>query len=139
MYFGHFAVATVIKAKNPDVPAAPIFLGTGVLDILDGAFILAGLDKVTPNLKASPYLFFNLTFIDWDHSFLAALFWSWLWGLICYYIYKRNKKIGWVAAITAFLHFVCDLPLHNHDLAWYPFSKGHWGMGMWGTYHAWAW
>lgn len=139
MYFGHYAVAAAVKAKEPDVPAAPLFFGTGFLDIMDGAFILMGLDKVTPNLKASPYLFFNLSFIDWDHSLVAALFWSWIWGLLCYYWYHKNSKVGLLSGLVAFSHFLCDVLMHNNDLAMFPFAKQHWGMGMWGQWKTWAW
>ena len=122
MYFGHYAVAVAVKAKEPDVPVAPLLIGTGLLDILNGAFIMGGLDKVTPNLNASPYLFFDLTFIDWDHSLLMAIFWTALYGLACWLLYKKNTKIGIISAMVAFLHFVADLPMHNADMAIYPMN-----------------
>ena len=94
MYFGHYAVAVAVKAKEPDVPVAPLLIGTGLLDILNGAFIMGGLDKVTPNLNASPYLFFDLTFIDWDHSLLMAIFWTALYGLACWLLYRKIRKLA---------------------------------------------
>ncbi|WP_242258073.1 hypothetical protein [Streptococcus thoraltensis] len=33
MYFGHYAVATAVKAKEPEMPVLPIFLATGMIDI----------------------------------------------------------------------------------------------------------
>ena len=56
MYFGHYAVAAAIKAKEPDIPTAPLLVGTGILDMLNGIFIMGGFDTVTPNLKALPDL-----------------------------------------------------------------------------------
>lgn len=76
MYFGHYAVATAVKAKKTEIPALPLFMATGAMDMANGIFIMLGLDKVTPNLNARPYLFFDLTFIDWDHSLVMGLFWS---------------------------------------------------------------
>lgn len=139
MYFGHYAVAAAVKAKEPDVPVAPLLIGTGLLDILNGAFIMGGLDRVTPNLNASPYLFFDLTFIDWDHSLLMAIFWTALYGLACWLLYKKNTKIGIISALVAFLHFVADLPMHNADMAIYPHSVTKMGFGLWGTLGVWSW
>ena len=139
MYFGHYAVAVAIKAKEPDIPAAPLLLGTGFLDIMNGAFIVAGLDKVTGNLQASPYLFFDLTFIDWDHSLLMSIFWSLLYGLICWLLYKKNNRIAMFSVLVTFLHFVADLPMHNADMALYPHSDIKLGMGLWGSLGTWSW
>lgn len=82
MYVGHFAIGLAIKARYPKIPAIPIMMGVGFLDLLDGIFIILGFNTVTPNLNSGPYLFFDLTFIDWDHSLLAAVFWSAIWGLL---------------------------------------------------------
>lgn len=127
MYVGHFAIGLALKAKFPRTPALPLLLGVGFLDLLDGIFIVLGFDTVTPNLRAGPYLFFDLTFIDWDHSLLAALFWSALWGLI----FRRDRHVALMAFVAAFSHFIADWPMHNHDLALYPFSAEHLGLGAW--------
>lgn len=139
MYFGHYAVAIAAKAKQPDIPTAPLLVGTGLLDILNGIFIMGGIDKVTPNLEASPYLFFDLTFIDWDHSLFMATFWSLLFGAVCWLLYKKDKKIGIISALVAFLHFVSDIPMHNADLALYPYSNTKIGLGLWGSLGTWSW
>lgn len=128
MYVGHFAIGLAIKARNPEIPALPILLGVGFLDILDGLFIIAGFDRVTPNLLAGPYLFFDLTFIDWDHSLLMAVVWSVVWALL----FIRRPKVALVAGLASFSHFVADWPMHNADLAIYPFADEHLGYGLWG-------
>jgi hypothetical protein len=135
MYFGHFAIGAALKAKGPDVPVLPIMIGVGLIDIIDGLFIMAGIDTVTPNLKALPYLFFDLKFIDWDHSLLMALIWSLLFGLI----FWKNRKVAIFATIAAFSHFIVDIPMHNGDLALFPFSSAKIGMGIWGKYPYGSW
>jgi hypothetical protein len=82
MYVGHVAIGLAIKARYPKIPAIPIMMGVGFLDVLDGIFIILGFNTITANLNSGPYLFFDLTFIDWDHSLLAAVFWSAIWGLL---------------------------------------------------------
>ena len=128
MYVGHFAIGLAIKACAPKVRALPVILGVGVLDILDGIFIVAGLDRVTANLNAGPYLFFDLTFIDWDHSLLMAIVLSLAWGAL----FLKHRLTAVVAAAAAFSHFLADVPLHNQDLALYPYATTNLGYGLWG-------
>jgi hypothetical protein len=124
-----------MKARRPDIPALPLFIGVGLLDIFDGAFIVAGLDRVTANLAAGPYLFFDLTFIDWDHSLLAAIGWSLLWGAA----FAKRKPVALAAALAVFSHFAADWPMHDADLALYPYATQHFGLGLWGRLGVGAW
>ncbi len=135
MYFGHYAVAAAIKAKEPGVPALPILFGVCFLDLLNAAFILVGINTITANPEALPYLYFDLTFIDWDHSLLMAIVWSLVWGAFFY----KSKKVAAVAALAAFSHIVTDWPMHNSDLALFPYSNIHLGLGLWGTLGIWSW
>src|SRR6516162_1054316 len=82
MYVGHFAIGISIKSVSPRTPTLSIMLGVGFMDIVDGLLIIAGIDRVTPNLSSGPYLFFDLTFIDWDHSFLMAIVLSLVWAAL---------------------------------------------------------
>ena len=93
MYVGHFAIGVAIKSVSPKTPTLPIMLGVGFTDIIDGLLIIAGADRVTPNLNSGPYLFFDLTFIDWDHSLLMATVLSLLWASL----FWRDKLTAWIA------------------------------------------
>jgi hypothetical protein len=128
MYVGHFAIGVAIKSVSPKTPTLPIMVGVGLMDIFDGLFIIAGADRVTPNLNSGPYLFFDLTFIDWDHSLLMAIALSLFWAGL----FWRDKRTAGIAAFAVFSHFLADWPLHNHDLALYPYSEEHVGYGLWG-------
>ncbi|GAA4345845.1 hypothetical protein GCM10023165_30240 [Variovorax defluvii] len=128
MYVGHFAIGLALKARHPEVPALPLVLGAGFLDILNGLFIVLGWDRVAPDLRAGPYLFFDLRFIDWDHSLLAALVWSALWGAF----FLRSRRVAVLGFVAAFSHFIADWPVHNDDLALYPYAEAHVGYGLWG-------
>lgn len=135
MFVGHYAIGLALKAKYPATPTLPLLLGVGFLDILDGIFIILGWDRVTPNLNAGPYLFFDLTFIDWDHSLAAALFWSALWGLV----FIGDRRVALLACVASFSHFLADWPLHNNDLALYPYADHHLGLGLWGSLGTLSW
>ncbi len=136
MYIGHFAVGLAVKEANPLLPAWPIILGVCILDLIDGIFLIMNLDHVIPNLSAGPYLFFDLVFIDWDHSLLMAIFWSVLWGGVFAF---WSKKLALVAGLSVFSHFLIDLPVHNHDMALYPFAEYHLGFSLWKSWGTWAW
>lgn len=135
MYFGHYALAAAIRARKPSLPLVPVVVGVGVLDVLDGIFVLAGLGKVTPNLAALPYLYFDLTQVDWDHSLLMAALWSLGWGAL----FLPRREVAFFAALAAFSHFVLDWPMHDADLALFPHSSLHLGLGLWRRLGAWSW
>jgi hypothetical protein len=135
MYVGHFAVGLAIKAATPKVCALPILLGVGYLDIVDGLLIIAGIDRVTPDPNAGPYLYFDLTFIDWDHSLLMAIILSLLWGGF----FLKGRRVALIAAAASFSHFLLDVPVHNADLALYPYAAEHLGYGLWGKLLIGAW
>ena len=135
MYFGHFAVGMALKAKYRDVPLVPIILGAGFLDLINGILVAIGIEKVTPNVQALPYLYFDLTFIDWDHSLLMAVIWSCVWGAFFF----KDKRIALIAAFSCFLHFLVDIPMHNADLALYPYAQQYLGFGLWGKWGVGAW
>lgn len=135
MYVGHFAIGLALHEKHKEVPLFPVFIGVVLLDIVEGIFLNTGLAEAVGNLLRGPYLFFDLTFIDWDHSLIAAIFWSILWGLI----FKRNTTVSIIAGIAVFSHYLGDLPFHNQDMAVYPYSTTHWGFGLWEKWGTWSW
>lgn len=135
MYVGHFAIGVAIKSLAPRVPALPIMVGVGLMDIVDGVLIVLGIDRVSADLKSGPYLYFDLNFIDWDHSLLMALVLAGLWAAV----YRRDRQIAAIAAIAVVSHFAADWPVHNSDLALYPYSSIHLGWGLWGRLGTDAW
>lgn len=136
MYAGHMALGLAIKARAPDVSSAAIVWGVVFLDLLNGVFVFAGLDQVVPDPSAGPYLFFDLRFIDWDHSLLMAVLWSAVWALL---FLKAGRRAAGVAAVAAFSHFVADWLMHNSDMALFPFAETHLGLGLWGRLGVWSW
>lgn len=135
MYVGHFAIGLAMKAYAPKAKPLPIILGVGFLDVIDGLLIMLGADRVTPNLHAGPYLFFDLTFIDWDHSLLMAIVLSLIWGAL----FLKDRKLAGLAALACFSHFLADLPMHNADLALFPYAAQHMGFGLWGKMGTGSW
>ncbi len=135
MFVGHLAIGVAIKAGAPRTPTWPIMIGVSLMDILNGLFSVMGINQVTPNLARGPYLFFDLTFIDWDHSLLMALVLAILWAGL----FRKDKTTAWLAGLAVFSHFLADWPLHNNDLALYPHSAEHLGHGLWGRWGTASW
>ena len=66
MYAAHFASALALKAKEPQAPTWGLLVGVGVLDLLFGPFVLAGIERASLTPDVSPG--FSLDHIDWSHS-----------------------------------------------------------------------
>ena len=126
MYAGHYAAALALKARYPETPAWVPLLGVGVLDILFGPFVLAGLERVSMTPGVSPGI--SLDYIDWSHSLVMALVWS---GFFAVLFLRRSALIATVAGVAVFSHFALDLVMHPGDLALWPGSGVHLGFGVW--------
>jgi hypothetical protein len=132
MYAGHFAAGLAIKAKVPRAPTTALLIGTGLLDILFGPFVLLGIEHVSMTPGSAPG--FSLDFIDWSHSLAMSLVWSVAYALL---FLRRGRAIAALMGFAVFSHFLLDLPMHPHDLALWPHSAAHLGFGLWKT--TWWW
>lgn len=126
MYAGHFAAALVFKARHPATPTWIPLVGVGLLDILFGPFVLAGFEQVTMTPGISPG--FRLDHIDWSHSLLMSLVWS---GAFAALFLHKDRRIALVAGAAVFSHYVLDFIMHPGDLALWPGSSIHMGLGLW--------
>ena len=126
MYAGHFAAGLALKGKVPEAPTWGILLGVGVLDLLFGPFVLIGIEHVSLTPGQSPG--FSLDHIDWSHSLLSSLVWSVVFGLL---FLRHGGKVMLVMGVAVFSHFMLDLVMHPADLALWPGSDVHLGMGLW--------
>ena len=126
MYAGHFAAALAIKGKEPSAPTWGLLLGVGFLDVLFGIFVILGLEKVRITPGVAPG--FSLDFIDWSHSLAMSLVWAALFSIP---FWRWGRAAGLAVAVAVFSHFLLDLPMHPPDLALWPGSTVHLGLGLW--------
>jgi len=126
VYAGHFAAGLALKAKEPAAPTWGILPGVGLLDLLFGPFVLAGVERVTVTPGVSPG--FSLDHIDWSHSLLMAVIWSVVFGML---FVRWGRRVAVIAGVAVFSHFVLDLPMHPPDLAIWPGARAHLGFGLW--------
>lgn len=126
MYAGHFAAGLAIKAAVPRAPTWALLVGVGVLDYLYSAFLLVGIERITLTPGVAPG--FALDFIDWSHSLAAALVWSAAFALP---FLRAGRAVALAVAASVFSHFLLDWLMHPGDLALWPHSTGHVGLGLW--------
>lgn len=126
MYAGHFAAGLALKGRVPEAPTWGLLLGVGMLDVLFGPFVLAGIERASITPGVSPG--FSLDYIDWSHSLVMSLVWA---GLFALAFRGRGGKIAAVMGVAVFSHYLMDLPMHPGDMALWPGSAVHLGFGLW--------
>jgi hypothetical protein len=126
VYAGHYAAGLAIKAKQPQAPTWALLLGVGFLDVLFGIFVMLGIERVTVTPGVSPG--FALDFIDWSHSLAMSLVWA---VLFASFFWRRGAVVALATGFAVFSHFLLDWPMHPHDLALWPHSSIHIGLGLW--------
>jgi membrane-bound metal-dependent hydrolase YbcI (DUF457 family) len=109
MYPGHFAVGLALKAAGPKAPTWGIILGVGLLDVIFGACVAAGLESVTPARLFAP----------WSHSLLMALIWALLYGGL-FLRWGRDVTIVMVLAVMS--HWFLDVFVRRPALGLWPHS-----------------
>jgi membrane-bound metal-dependent hydrolase YbcI (DUF457 family) len=127
MYAGHFAAGLALKAMEPNTPTWALLLGVGVLDLLFGILLVAGIERATITPGIAPG--FSLDFIDWSHSLLMSLAWAALYA--AFFVRKRGLAVAAVCGFAVFSHFLLDFLMHPGDLALWPYSNAHIGLGIW--------
>ncbi|KAG4432994.1 hypothetical protein IFR05_011509 [Cadophora sp. M221] len=133
MYHGHFAAGLLIKAiYGPSIPAWPIIMGSGILDVIGGLDGLLGLDLIIPSTARGPYMYSTFAFIDWEHSALMMFVWSCIFGWVgCHYLAGFSKEASILGAASSIIHWLMDiLVIEPTGLTLYPHADFHFGLGL---------
>ena len=140
MYAGHFACAVALLGANPRTPRWVPFVGIGVLDLLDGVGVAAGVERISPDPDVP--LGISLDYIDWDHSLVMALAWSIAFAVIVARRHRERHDVGAIVVVgflAVFSHFVTDAIVHNGDLALWPGSDVELGLYLWQLFPIGSW
>ena len=131
MFVGHYAVSFALKRFEKRASLAVLFLAVQFLDILFFPFVLLGIERmaIVPGFTASTN--FDLEYLPYTHSLLAALLWSVLAYVVFRWIVVRNQSVAVVVAIAVFSHWVLDLVVHTPDLPLWSDSSPKLGLGLW--------
>jgi hypothetical protein len=134
VFVGHYGVSLAAKRWAPGLSLGWMFLAVQALDVLFGAFVLLGIEKmaIVPGFTAyNPY---DLVFMPYSHSLVGALAWSALLGLVTLALLRR--RVGGVAAaiaiaVAVFSHWLLDVPMHTADMPLAGNQTTKLGLGLW--------
>jgi hypothetical protein len=132
MFVGHYGVSFAAKCVAPTVSLWVLFIAVQLLDVLWAPFVLLGIEKVriVPGITASNP--FDLYYMPYTHSLLAAVLWSGAAFLVYRLSSKQDRagKAAFVVALAVLSHWLCDFVVHRPDLPLYD-NTAKVGLGLW--------
>lgn len=120
MFVGHYAAAFALKAKEKDSSLAMLFIATQFVDILFFPFVLAGIENLKFVEGFTAVNNFNMDYYPFTHGLLGAIFWSFIFYLLYFFLFAKKKatkkNIALVMALGVLSHWFTDLIVHSPDL-----------------------
>ena len=120
MMVGHYAVSLALKKADKQISLGMLFLAVQFVDILFLPFVLIGVEhyNIVENFTASTH--FDLYFMPYTHSLLAAFFWATgiflLVRILLLKDIKNKNKIAILMGLAVLSHWFLDLIVHISDL-----------------------
>ena len=131
MFIGHYGPSFAIKAIRPAIPLWLLFIAVQLVDIAWAILVFLGTEKVriVPGITASNP--FDLYYMPYTHSLVAAF----LWAVAAIVLCKPLRRVrNWPAAVwigaAVLSHWVLDWPVHRPDLPLYDDTMKV-GLGIW--------
>lgn len=119
MFVGHYAASFLAKAEEPSAPLWSYFTAAQLLDIGWGTLVIADIEKMRID-PALPGSVFDLYYMPWTHSLLAALCWSVAGAFFFRWLLRLSNKASLFIGLVVFSHWVLDLVVHRPDLLLWP-------------------
>jgi len=133
MFIGHYSLALASKAVRRSPSLAAAFIAVQLVDI--GFFSLAwmGIEKWRFDGALSGIMPFDLYYMPFTHSLLAAILWALVAGIVaaCWVAPGRRWVVGAVIAVLVFSHWPGDLLVHRADLGLLGDGPPKLGFGLW--------
>ncbi len=130
MFIGHFAIGFGARKADRLIPLGTAFIAVQFLDLLWPVLVITGIEQVEVDVGNTAFTPLNFTHYPYSHSLLASMFWSLLFGTVCYLIY-RSSRTAMIAGTLVFSHWILDLITHTNDLPLSPWSDIKVGLGLW--------
>jgi hypothetical protein len=130
MFVGHYGPSFAIRAVRP-IQLWLLFIAVQLVDVAWSVLILLGVEKarIVPGITASNP--FDLYYMPYTHSLVAAILWSVAAGVLCKGLYAAGNWVAatWLGA-AVFSHWVLDCLVHRPDLPLYDDTLKV-GLGIW--------
>jgi hypothetical protein len=131
MFVGHYAASFAAKSVEPKAPLWTYFTAAQLLDIGWSALIMVGVEKMHVD-PALPGSVFDLYYMPWTHSLVAALLWSVAGAFLFARLLRLPGRAALVIGAVVFSHWILDLLVHRPDLQLWP-GGAKVGLGLWNT------
>jgi hypothetical protein len=135
VFLGHFGAALALKRAEPKLSLGTLFLAVQLTDLLWGAFLLTGWERV--RIEPGWTAVTPLQFIDYPitHSLVGAIAWA-LVGAAVYYSWptrdtSRHWQASAIVAVAVLSHFPLDVLVHLPDLTIAGGDSPRLGLGLW--------
>jgi hypothetical protein len=129
MFVGHYGVSFAAKRYTPQTSLGTLFLSVQWLDVLFSIFVLLGLEQLRIVPGFTQYNSYDLVFMPYSHSLVAAILWAVVTGLVMAML--RGGTPGLWIGIAVFSHFALDVPMHTPDLPIAGNESLKIGFGLW--------
>jgi hypothetical protein len=132
MLAGHFGLAAIVKAREPQLPLWSLMLSTQLLDVLFIPMVALGYERFefVPGTNGG---YGNLLLhADYTHSLVGALAISLAAMLVT--IVPWGRRNGLIIGAMVFSHWILDLLVHHGDMPLLPGNAGNLpllGLGLW--------
>ena len=131
MFVGHYGPSLAIKSTRHLIPLWALFIAVQLLDVGWSVLVFFGVEKVriVPGITASNP--FDLYYMPFTHSLVAALAWSIAGILLARFPLGVRDWAGsfWIGA-AVFSHWVLDVVVHRRDMPLYD-DTAKIGFGIW--------
>ena len=131
MFVGHYAACLAAKKFEKRVSLGVLFLAVQFLDILFFPFVLMGWERINIVERYTASTHFQLEYMPYSHSLLAALLWSGAAYALFRWVMVKHKTVAMFVGLAVFSHWVLDLVVHVPDLPLWSDSSLKLGFGLW--------
>ncbi|MFZ0060438.1 MAG: hypothetical protein WAL47_00210 [Pyrinomonadaceae bacterium] len=131
MFVGHYGPSYAIKSIVGPLRLWVLFIAVQLLDVGWSLLVFLGVEKVriVPGITASNP--FDLYYMPYTHSLVAAIGWAIAATILCKILLNlRNWSAGILVGAAVFSHWVLDFLVHRRDLPLYD-NAAKVGLGIW--------
>jgi hypothetical protein len=131
MFVGHYAVSLALKKFEKRVSLGVLFLAVQFVDILFFPLVVLGFERINLVENFTQSTHFELVYMPYSHSLVAALLWSVLAYALFRWLIVKNHSVAIVVGLAVFSHWLLDLVVHTPDLPLLGDTSLKLGFGLW--------
>lgn len=137
MFVGHYSASLAAKAWARETPLGSLFIAVQWLDVLFFPLAVMGIEKLELTPHGSGAMNFELPYMPYTHSLLAAVLWSLLVALVTLAWAVRGPlraaatRMAIAMGLAVLSHWCLDLLVHYPDLPLVGNGPPKFGLMLW--------